>query len=137
VVVVVRTQNDFFEVVSVGGGTIQVSGSSGVALASGVYWYLENLCNSSLSWYALVSPSSPTRPHTDVSECGVVMARVCRLMEHRLGDNINVPSPPPVVPTKVRVDTPYKYRYYFNVCTFGYQHKPGPSLTPHNDDWRH
>jgi hypothetical protein len=69
VVVVVRTQNDFFEVVSVGGGgTIQVSGSSGVALASGVYWYLENLCNSSLSWYALVSSSSPTRPQTDVSE---------------------------------------------------------------------
>ncbi len=39
--------------VSEGNGklVITVSASSGVALASGLYWYLQQKCNSSVSWY--------------------------------------------------------------------------------------
>jgi alpha-N-acetylglucosaminidase len=31
-------------------GQVQIRGSSGVALASGAYWYLKYYCNASVSW---------------------------------------------------------------------------------------
>jgi alpha-N-acetylglucosaminidase len=37
------------------------------------------------------------------------------------GDNLNLPDPLPRVPEKVRDATPFKYRYMFNYCTFGYE----------------
>jgi alpha-N-acetylglucosaminidase len=36
------------------------------------------------------------------------------------GSNLKLPSPLPVVPQKVRKETPYQYRYYLNYCTFNY-----------------
>ncbi len=36
------------------------------------------------------------------------------------GVNLNLPDPLPLVKEKVRKDSPYKYRYYFNYCTFNY-----------------
>lgn len=36
------------------------------------------------------------------------------------GSNLNIPSPMPKVEVKVRKVTPYKYRHYFNYCTFNY-----------------
>lgn len=36
------------------------------------------------------------------------------------GSNLNIPSPMPRVDGKVRKVSPYKYRYYFNYCTFNY-----------------
>lgn len=36
------------------------------------------------------------------------------------GSNLNLPEPLPVVPQKVRIESPYKFRYYFNYCTFNY-----------------
>ncbi|MBK0379695.1 alpha-N-acetylglucosaminidase [Mucilaginibacter segetis] len=36
------------------------------------------------------------------------------------GTNLNLPKRLPVVPSKVRRVSPYKYRYYFNYCTFNY-----------------
>ncbi|WP_181304549.1 alpha-N-acetylglucosaminidase [Rufibacter sp. XAAS-G3-1] len=36
------------------------------------------------------------------------------------GSNLNLSSPLPVVPQKVRTVSPYKYRYYLNYCTFSY-----------------
>jgi alpha-N-acetylglucosaminidase len=36
------------------------------------------------------------------------------------GTNLNLPQKLPVVPAKVRRTSPYKYRYYFNYCTFNY-----------------
>ena len=34
------------------------------------------------------------------------------------GTNLNIPHPLPVVPRKIHKLSPYKYRYYFNYCTF-------------------
>ncbi|HUC79355.1 MAG TPA: alpha-N-acetylglucosaminidase, partial [Flavisolibacter sp.] len=36
------------------------------------------------------------------------------------GTNLNLPAVLPVVTQKVRITTPYKYRYYLNYCTFNY-----------------
>ncbi|MFV0378868.1 MAG: alpha-N-acetylglucosaminidase [Mangrovibacterium sp.] len=36
------------------------------------------------------------------------------------GTNLNLPSELPVIPEKVRKDSPYEYRYYLNYCTFNY-----------------
>jgi alpha-N-acetylglucosaminidase len=36
------------------------------------------------------------------------------------GTNLNLPDPLPAVPEKIRKESPYKYRYYFNYCTFNY-----------------
>ncbi|HEX3075161.1 MAG TPA: alpha-N-acetylglucosaminidase TIM-barrel domain-containing protein, partial [Ignavibacteriales bacterium] len=36
------------------------------------------------------------------------------------GTNLNLPDPLPTVPEKIRKESPYKYRYYFNYCTFNY-----------------
>ncbi|MDR3234359.1 MAG: alpha-N-acetylglucosaminidase C-terminal domain-containing protein [Planctomycetaceae bacterium] len=35
-------------------------------------------------------------------------------------EQLNIPSPLPVVKEKIRITTPYKYRYYFNYCCFSY-----------------
>jgi len=37
-----------------------------------------------------------------------------------LGDNLRLPSRLPAVQPKVVKNTPYRYFYYYNVCTFGY-----------------
>jgi alpha-N-acetylglucosaminidase len=36
------------------------------------------------------------------------------------GSNLHLPSPLPAVAQKVRKETPYRYRYYLNYCTFNY-----------------
>ena len=36
------------------------------------------------------------------------------------GTNLHLPNPLPVVPEKIHKETPYKYRYYLNYCTFNY-----------------
>ena len=36
------------------------------------------------------------------------------------GNNLNLPNTLPVVTEKIRKVSPYKYRYYFNYCTFSY-----------------
>lgn len=36
------------------------------------------------------------------------------------GNQLALPDPLPTVPTKVRIVSPCKYRYYFNYCTFSY-----------------
>jgi alpha-N-acetylglucosaminidase len=36
------------------------------------------------------------------------------------GTNLNMPHPLPAVPQKIRRVSPYRYRYYFNYCTFNY-----------------
>jgi len=36
------------------------------------------------------------------------------------GTNLNLPKKLPVVPIKIRKNTPYTYRYYLNYCTFNY-----------------
>lgn len=36
------------------------------------------------------------------------------------GENLNLPSKLPVVPTKIKKSSPYEYRYYLNYCTYNY-----------------
>ncbi|MCY2930132.1 MAG: alpha-N-acetylglucosaminidase C-terminal domain-containing protein [Planctomycetota bacterium] len=54
---------------------------------------------SALHWYLKQSC------HANVSWCGNQLA---------------LPDPLPPVPAKVRIESPYRWRYYFNYCTFSY-----------------
>lgn len=36
------------------------------------------------------------------------------------GENLNLPTKLPVVPTKIKKSSPYEYRYYLNYCTYNY-----------------
>ncbi|MGD8321623.1 MAG: alpha-N-acetylglucosaminidase N-terminal domain-containing protein, partial [Gemmatimonadota bacterium] len=71
---------DVFEVESVGSDVV-LRGSSGVAIASALKWYLENVVGTNIA--------IPVRP-------------------------LHLPAPLPAVSGKVRVTTPYRYRYFFN-----------------------
>jgi alpha-N-acetylglucosaminidase len=77
---------DVFEIEG-GEGKIHVRGNSGVAIASGLNWYLKHYCQCQLS--------------------------LC-------GDQLELPDPLPPVPQKVRLASPYRYRYFFNYCAFSY-----------------
>ncbi|MDQ8189805.1 alpha-N-acetylglucosaminidase [Roseibacillus persicicus] len=77
---------DVYEVESQDGKLV-VRGNTGVAIASGLNWYLKEKCNSQVS------------------------------MNH---NQISLPKPLPLVENKVRVETPFEYRYLFNYCTYGY-----------------
>ena len=78
--------HDVFEVES-RGDRIVLRGSSGVAIASALNWYLEHAAG--------ITIAIPLRP-------------------------IVLPTPLPRVNAKVRIATPYRYRYFFNYCTFSY-----------------
>jgi alpha-N-acetylglucosaminidase len=77
---------DTFEVES-RGNRIVLRGSGGVAIASALNWYLENVAG--------ITVAIPLRP-------------------------VALSLPLRVVPQKVRITTPYRYRYFFNYCTFSY-----------------
>ncbi|MCP5106540.1 MAG: alpha-N-acetylglucosaminidase [bacterium] len=77
---------DVFEVQS-RGGKILIMGNNGVSMASGLNWYLKNLC----------------RCHISLN-CS----------------RLDLPEPLPGVKGKVRIISPFKYRNFFNYCTFGY-----------------
>ena len=77
---------DVFEVES-RGERIVLRGSSGVAIASALNWYLEHVAG--------ITIANPLRPLV-----------------------LSTPLKP--VPLKVRISTPYRYRYFFNYCTFSY-----------------
>ena len=77
---------DVFEVES-RGDRIVLRGSTGVAIASALNWYLEHVAG--------ITIAIPLRP-------------------------ITLTAPLPRVSAKVRITTPYKYRYFFNYCTFSY-----------------
>lgn len=69
------------------GSNLVLRGTSGVAMASALNWWLKYKCNSVYLWQE---------------------------------QQINIPNPPPVVSPKMRSSSPFQYRYYYNVCTFGY-----------------
>jgi alpha-N-acetylglucosaminidase len=77
---------DVFEIES-RGDKIILRGSSGVAVASALYYYLTNYCHCQVTWN---------------------------------GVNLKLPSKLPTIAQKLRVESPYKYRYYLNYCTFNY-----------------
>eukprot|EP00823_Brevimastigomonas_motovehiculus_P005788 TRINITY_DN436_c0_g1_i1.p1 TRINITY_DN436_c0_g1~~TRINITY_DN436_c0_g1_i1.p1 ORF type:complete len:837 (-),score=242.95 TRINITY_DN436_c0_g1_i1:239-2749(-) len=71
--------------------SVTISASSGVALASGLNYYIKYFCNGHFSW-------------------GV----------NGTGNQLNLPTPLPKIGTAVRIESPVQYRYSWNVCTFGY-----------------
>lgn len=77
---------DAFEVES-RSGQVVLRGSSGVAIASALNWYVEHV--------ARIEVANPLQP-------------------------VHLPTPLAALPTKVRVTTPYRIRYFFNYCTFSY-----------------
>ncbi len=78
---------DWFEVDAGTGGGVALRGSSGVAVASALRWYLRTACRTQVTWDA----PAP-----------------------RLPDRL------PPAGTDARIVSPYRHRYHFNVCTFGY-----------------
>jgi alpha-N-acetylglucosaminidase len=89
------TSNDVFTLApGPGGSGVAISGSSGVALASGLGWYLKYTCNASWAW--------------GVNNSGHQMA------------SVPLPAALPVPATPGRFVSPARYRYSFNTCTFGY-----------------
>ena len=81
-----KGENDVFELESIG-NKIMLRGNNGIAIASALNYYLENVVHCSITWN---------------------------------GTNLKLPHPLPAVKEKVRKETPYKYRYYLNYCTFNY-----------------
>ncbi|KAM8836700.1 alpha-N-acetylglucosaminidase [Spinachia spinachia] len=66
---------------------VAATGSSGVAVASGIYNYLKYFCNCHVSWS---------------------------------GEQLDAPRPLPKLTGVLRINTPHRFRYYQNVCTFSY-----------------
>lgn len=81
-----KNGKDIFEIESKGDKII-LRGNNGTAIASALYYYLEEYCHCQITWN---------------------------------GTNLNLPVKLPVVTKKVHRETPYKYRYYLNYCTFNY-----------------
>ncbi|TLS45255.1 alpha-N-acetylglucosaminidase [Streptomyces montanus] len=77
---------DWYEA-DAGPGGVVLRGSSGVAVASALRWYLRTACRTQITWDAPVP---------------------------RLPDRL------PRTGTAARTTSPYRHRYHFNVCTFGY-----------------
>jgi alpha-N-acetylglucosaminidase len=86
-----NSSTDVFELEGGGGQPVQLRGTSGVALASALNWYLKYYCNSSIFW--------------GVNGTGMQLA---------------LPSPLPAISGVVKVQSPVTYRYYMNVCTVSY-----------------
>jgi alpha-N-acetylglucosaminidase len=109
---------------------VPVRGSSGVALASGVYWYLKYYCNASVTWGENGTGDNLVRrramgSHTTTRN--VVMAVidvntlvVCAYVLLAGGEVQELPSPLPQVAEAVVMNAPVQWRYYLNVCTVSY-----------------
>ncbi len=54
------------------------------------------------------------------SALGWYLKYSCNCQLSWCGDQMNLPATLPAVTEKVRIVSPYKYRYYFNYCTLGY-----------------
>ena len=77
---------EVFEIYSEG-SKIVLAGSTPVAAASALNWYLKYYCHCHIS---------------------------------RAGENLNIPEELPEVKEKIRIASPYKYRYWLNYCTHNY-----------------
>jgi alpha-N-acetylglucosaminidase len=89
-----RTGNDVFEL-DFSGGKPVIRGNSGVAIASGLHWYLKYSVNASISW----GRDGSGNQLSTVPPAGAL--------------------PPPVGGPSRTVST-VRYKYAYNVCTFGY-----------------
>jgi len=99
------TNNDVFEISSGNNGTVIINGNAGYSIAAGLNWYLKYTLNISISWgrrnpldnrltgnnlLSLPLPNQFPAPKTNTSN------------------------------TTIRIVSPVKIRYAYNVCTYGY-----------------
>ena len=91
-------QHPVFEVRASAPDAPQIAGTSGVALASGVYWYLKSLCGCSVTWGAGQNGTNAT--------WGV--------------DQLALPAVLPAVPRTARHRAPTLHTWAFNVVGFSY-----------------
>jgi alpha-N-acetylglucosaminidase len=82
---------DVFEIESKGGRII-IRGNNGVSMASGLNWYLKYYCGCHVPLNVFTYHDNP----------------------------LNLPQPLPVIKNKVHLTSPFKYRNFFNYCTFSY-----------------
>jgi alpha-N-acetylglucosaminidase len=87
------TGNDAFEIDTNGTAPV-LRGNTGVALASALHWYLKYYCGASIGW---------GRDGT-----GNQLA------------SVPAPGKLPLPASVYRAASNVKYRYYYNVCTYGY-----------------
>ena len=48
------------------------------------------------------------------------LTRYCHCQFSRAGKQMNLPSPLPLLSSKVRIVSPFKWRYFYNYCTYNY-----------------
>lgn len=48
------------------------------------------------------------------------LTQYCHCQLSHVGENLSLPDPLPVVPEKIRIESPYQYRYFYNYCTYNY-----------------
>ncbi|MBK6963705.1 MAG: alpha-N-acetylglucosaminidase [Bacteroidales bacterium] len=48
------------------------------------------------------------------------LTQYCRCQLSHVGENLSLPDPLPVIPEKIRKESPYQYRYFYNYCTYNY-----------------
>ncbi len=93
----IANQNDVFEVetrsTNASFTSVDLRGSSGVALASAFHYYLRYHCNSSVTW-----GRNRSGIHVDSA----------------------VSQPLPTLASAVRIESPAQWRYYLNFCTTSY-----------------
>jgi alpha-N-acetylglucosaminidase len=94
---------DFFELLDLGQQRrVGIRGSSGVALASGLHWYLKHGCNISVAYGATpLNTTALPSVWPSVSACPI-----------SAGFNATIRT--------VRVVSPFRYRYYFNPVAHSY-----------------
>jgi alpha-N-acetylglucosaminidase len=90
-------ETDYFTVAA-SDGKVVIEGSSGVAIASGFYFYLTYYCQCEVSWGTGVNGTNET--------WGV--------------DQLRLPSTFPSTNGQIEKKMPLKYRYALNVVTYGY-----------------
>lgn len=121
-----QNNKDVMQITPLGKGRIQLSGSSGVAVAAAFYWYL--------------------KVHFTAHSCApkLTLQNACNAMITWNQTQINISTPLPQISGTVMFVTPYTFRYYYNVCTFGYtsvwyaqgsMHDFGSTLTLRRWNW--
>jgi alpha-N-acetylglucosaminidase len=84
-------QDEFSILSNIGTNQIAINGTTGVAVASGLYYYLKTICNAQVTW-------------------GV----------NGTGNQLSLPSTLTPVYVAIQMRTPNLFRYYMNVCTVSY-----------------
>ncbi|WP_163712981.1 alpha-N-acetylglucosaminidase [Mangrovibacterium lignilyticum] len=89
------------------------------------HFVVEIILSDTVDWFELESKADKIvlRGNNGVSVASALyyyLTEYCHCQITWNGTNLNLPEELPVIPEKVRKDSPYEYRYYLNYCTFNY-----------------